>query len=804
MSRSLSALSRTADFDTPTRLPDRDRAYQAMLSGEETHIAVEQAVSPLVYHAAQELITLDDKGVKTDLSFGGVPADVLASLSGALSELRIPHAQGMALVSALGEYVADIGFSFASKAAAKPLYIRLMVTDRPPQDLPNCEVYTLSMLDGMRAAGSDFSQMVVQSTIFGTRSSMTVQNDLYQYFQSGKKKWVLVYFGAHKIGDARAVDQRLGVAAATAGVTGGIAPAAAVDSGGGLKLVSTASPEGTSSPGAIFPAVDSGVAATVLTPANYNAPLTVSETALAPAVIESASGKVPLFSSAEPSAVVASASNSMGQAPVIAPPASHNDNLPVSSSTSPVVVPAAAELPTSTPVTVAPAVSSAVVSPEVSSVAVVTPISPSISAPSSTSTIELPVVAPPATSAPVISNAPVSAASMVSTLTFTSPEVAMPSASMASSLITASPPLSASSSPLAVATVSPVTASVASPVASSLAASAPVVSNAPVAGASGVSAAAFAAPVVVPSSITPSAPLSTPAAVVVSAQSAFVRAAPPVAPTAVSVVPTLSSVSVPVSLVVSASVPVQTASSLVTPVTAPSVPPVSTVSVSTPRQDTASPQSTAGVAPVPTTRVFVAVPPSSAPSLVSVMPSSSPPGAPASPAALAHTTTDGSVPRTAPVPPTASTPVSPVSSVPSAVPTPPPASPSPIKATESMPPLKGADVATPPAARAEKILPDPSNPVPDYRPGEPSKPEVVKEVVEKSRTVAAPENEKPDIPSKPEHWTDNKNIPEVKTEFKRCCEAGDCNNCSKIGEMETNLREQIKSARAIKEPSPFD
>lgn len=121
-----------------------------------------------------------------------------------------------------------------------------------------------------------------------------------------------------------------------------------------------------------------------------------------------------------------------------------------------------------------------------------------------------------------------------------------------------------------------------------------------------------------------------------------------------------------------------------------------------------------------------------------------------------------------------------------------------------MPPLKGADVATPPAARAEKILPESSNPAPAHRPAEPPKPEAVKEVEAKSRPAVVPESEKTEIPSKPEHWTDNKNIPEVKTEFKRCCEAGDCNNCSKIGEMETNLKEQIKSARAIKEPSPFD
>ncbi len=182
-------------------------AIRALAGGAQVAVH-EHVVNPLVYQAARELIDRDDRGWKTDIQAVGYPHDVLEKMADDLRAVGISAMTSHTILDALAGYAVGLGADFAREAQAKPLYARLVVTDRRPDDLPECDMTQATLLDGDRSVGQGLSQRVMESTIYGTRTSLTYEMDLDSMLASGRKKWVLIYFASPSGQDVGGLDRR--------------------------------------------------------------------------------------------------------------------------------------------------------------------------------------------------------------------------------------------------------------------------------------------------------------------------------------------------------------------------------------------------------------------------------------------------------------------------------------------------------------------------------------------------------------------------------------------------------------------
>lgn len=182
-------------------------AIRALAGGAQVAVH-EHVVNPLVYQAARELIDRDDRGWKTDIQAVGYPHDVLEKMADDLRAVGVSAMTSHTILDALAGYAVGLGADFAREAQAKPLYARLVVTDRRPDDLPECDMTQATLLDGDRSVGQGLSQRVMESTIYGTRTSLTHEMDLDSMLASGRKKWVLIYFASPSGQDVGGLDSR--------------------------------------------------------------------------------------------------------------------------------------------------------------------------------------------------------------------------------------------------------------------------------------------------------------------------------------------------------------------------------------------------------------------------------------------------------------------------------------------------------------------------------------------------------------------------------------------------------------------
>lgn len=181
--------------DTVFHVETRAEAIDVLANGGDVAIH-DHNTNPLIHHAASELIVRDDRGLKTDIRAIGLPHQVLQQVAGELQELGISAFSSHHIMDALQSYAVGLGADFAREAQAKPLYARVVVTDRKPDDMPDCELVQATMIDGERRLGEGVSQRVMQSTIYGTRTSMTKEMNLDEMFASSQKKWLLIYYGS--------------------------------------------------------------------------------------------------------------------------------------------------------------------------------------------------------------------------------------------------------------------------------------------------------------------------------------------------------------------------------------------------------------------------------------------------------------------------------------------------------------------------------------------------------------------------------------------------------------------------------
>lgn len=111
-------------------------------------------------------------------------------------------------VNDLGDDVSARLERFARDCASAQVYLRLVITDEMPQ-LTEYDPCHVSVYDGINEAGVDFSKVIQRSTIYGTVMTSVNMTDLRAYFESGRKRHLLLYLGSDRNVDMKALDKML-------------------------------------------------------------------------------------------------------------------------------------------------------------------------------------------------------------------------------------------------------------------------------------------------------------------------------------------------------------------------------------------------------------------------------------------------------------------------------------------------------------------------------------------------------------------------------------------------------------------
>lgn len=226
------AVARTVDiadgFDAgaPVQATTRTQALDLMMAGQSaTH---DQGVDARIYRAASGLIEGHRAGRKVDIEAYGYPFDVLENVAAQLQSIGASHFVTAQVMGALQDYILNMGSDFSRAAKAKPLYARIMVTNKAPDDLPECEQTQAALLDGVRKIGGEAARIMVQNTVFGTKSTTSQGVDLDQMFASNNNG-LFVFFGSPQnmgvqgfdSADAALVNLAQGMAGGVGGGAGG-------------------------------------------------------------------------------------------------------------------------------------------------------------------------------------------------------------------------------------------------------------------------------------------------------------------------------------------------------------------------------------------------------------------------------------------------------------------------------------------------------------------------------------------------------------------------------------------------------
>ena len=194
----------------------------------------EPAQSLSVASDVRRLIKQVETGNGFDVDLTGHAYDVLRDAMNAI-QARLGNSNLEQDVSARIE-------NFATKSASTQMNCRMVVTDEMPE-LPEYDPSSVSIYDGIQDAGTDFSQVIQRSTIYGTLMTSVNITDLRAYFESGRKRHLVLYLGTDRNGDAKALDKMLAALPA-------ILAAAGMD-GGAIKEIIAAIKAGTLPPAAM-------------------------------------------------------------------------------------------------------------------------------------------------------------------------------------------------------------------------------------------------------------------------------------------------------------------------------------------------------------------------------------------------------------------------------------------------------------------------------------------------------------------------------------------------------------------------
>ena len=151
----------------------------------------------------RRLIAQVERGTPFDREWTGHAFDVLADARAELQS-RLGGDDNAGLSAELARRID----AFARSSATTGLYLRLVIDDRLP-DLPDYNPCALSVFDGIDERGSDFSRVIQRATIYGTVMTSVNITDLRAYFESGRRRRLLLYLGTDRDADIRALDRML-------------------------------------------------------------------------------------------------------------------------------------------------------------------------------------------------------------------------------------------------------------------------------------------------------------------------------------------------------------------------------------------------------------------------------------------------------------------------------------------------------------------------------------------------------------------------------------------------------------------
>jgi len=152
----------------------------------------------------RRLINQVEGGAQFDLEWTGHAYDVCLDAVNALAARLGQASLGQGISAEIESRIER----FARSTSTSNMYLRLVITDKMP-DLPDYAPCQISVYDGTRSNGTDFSKVVQRATIYGTLMTSVNVTDLKAYFEGGRKRHLLVYLGTDRMGDIKALDKML-------------------------------------------------------------------------------------------------------------------------------------------------------------------------------------------------------------------------------------------------------------------------------------------------------------------------------------------------------------------------------------------------------------------------------------------------------------------------------------------------------------------------------------------------------------------------------------------------------------------
>ncbi|MEM9469144.1 MAG: hypothetical protein AAF988_03190 [Pseudomonadota bacterium] len=207
-------------FVPPYEAKSRFAAQDVVMSGEAITASAEH-IAPANVNAG--VSRFNSANPDFDLELIGHPSEILPQAIAALNKAGVQAQIAQALLNDLQDYVLSLGSDFSRAAQTKPLYIRLKVTDRMPEDLPDCSQSQATLLDGMRDYGGDAARVIRYMSLFGPKSTTSMGVDLKTMF-ANKNIGLFVFYGAptdEAIGEFDNVDASMVTAAQIAAGAGG-------------------------------------------------------------------------------------------------------------------------------------------------------------------------------------------------------------------------------------------------------------------------------------------------------------------------------------------------------------------------------------------------------------------------------------------------------------------------------------------------------------------------------------------------------------------------------------------------------
>ncbi|MEM9468574.1 MAG: hypothetical protein AAF988_00250 [Pseudomonadota bacterium] len=169
------------DFKANTR----EQALEAVHGGDSVSSSYEQAVTPLVRKAAAHLV---QRNGSLDLVLNGQPYDVLQDARTQLAQAGLSTGMMRQALQALEDFIADMGGEFSQKTKPRPLYARITVTDKEPDDLPEeCEQTAAIHITPEKSYGSQASRVIRYLSVFGPKSTTSQGVELASMFSSNQK-----------------------------------------------------------------------------------------------------------------------------------------------------------------------------------------------------------------------------------------------------------------------------------------------------------------------------------------------------------------------------------------------------------------------------------------------------------------------------------------------------------------------------------------------------------------------------------------------------------------------------------------